>query len=157
MAGNLPVPWVIAAGGDGNPCWTTMHPDATEAHIRRLCQICGEPTDGTILMGVVGDAERRETNGPGCHPRCMALAIQFCPHFGRDADAVVAFRYDGPGPGYREPQYGWAEPDNPFYDNNAVDADATPMTRAEVRELARLDPLGLAHAADRQPRPMVAA
>lgn len=150
LGGMVAVPWVIAAtaGPDGEPVpdWTTFHPDSSRAHHQRLCQVCGLAMDGVIVLG--RGEQDRWTSGPGCHPRCMALAIAACPHFlSLDDAGVVAYRYDGPGVGYAIPAddvFRACEPENVYMSDNPVDESAVELTCAQVRDLARRDPLGVA-------------
>ncbi len=84
----LPVPWVV---GDD---WLDFQPDAPTAEAERLCQVCGERL-GRVMVLCRGHRPR-VTSGPGCHPRCAALAVRFCPHLVEmDASADVAYRYEG--------------------------------------------------------------
>lgn len=146
---NLPVPWVTRVRPGGDVEFTDFHEGADQAHIDRLCQICGLELGTVILLGVSGvHGGRPHTSGPGCHPRCMALAMSFCPHFGRrrnEPDRLVAYRYEGAGAGY---EVGSFDPDNDmlYGDENPIDSAAVPLTLAEVKELARRDPLGAATA-----------
>ena len=140
----LPVPWVLEADDDGGVAWTSLHDDAARAHHERLCQVCGLKLAVVILLG----DDNGRTNGPGCHPRCMALAVRFCPNFPAGESAVVAYRYEGPGVGYHIPAAVFRLSDdaeqNP-YETGVVPVSAAivnPMTRAEVKALACRDPLG---------------
>src|SRR4051812_13386857 len=81
----LPVPWATDLSHDRKTVyWTALTDDCERAHTERLCQVCGEELGATILLG---HASHRRTNGSGCHPRCMATSIQFCPHFPKGEDA----------------------------------------------------------------------
>jgi hypothetical protein len=150
LEGLLAVPWVIAATRDGDdsvvPDWTTFHPQAVQAHHNRLCQVCGMRMDGLVVLGRA-DTDRW-TSGPGCHPRCMALTLAACPHFlAAGEQDVVAYRYDGDGVGYdtsADDVIRASEPENVYMSDNPVDAGAVQLTRAQVRDLARRDPLGVA-------------
>lgn len=144
-SGLLPVPWV-AAVYDSRVGWTDFHADVNRAHTERLCQVCGLALGRTILLGA---ARPGETSGPGCHPRCMALALKHCPHFAYN-DEVAAYRYDGPGVGYVD-IFPWSWHGGVslglYTDNSEVSTYAVPLSKAEVRELAKRDPLGGAEAA----------
>jgi hypothetical protein len=138
---------VIAADDKGEPSWTIFHDESPDAHAERLCQVCGERLKGAIVLGRIAESDsvgEELTSGPGCHPRCMALALRFCPHF-REDDAVVAYLYTGPGSGYVI-RYS-PVPGDEFTDSNRISPDATPLSADQVRELAREDPLGLETAA----------
>ena len=137
----LPIPWIVALKEDGKPDWTTFHDQARQAHDRRLCQICGEELGQVVVLGRYGTEE--QCSGPGCHPRCFAVAAKFCPHFAKADDAVIAYRYEGVGLGYVwevEDEF-WRE-EGPYLDSNDLDPACVPLTRAEVRQLAKDDPLG---------------
>ena len=143
----LPVPWVIEIL-NGEPVWTTFHIKAGDAHEERLCQICGEALGQIILLGCednpIATADKRNTNGPGCHPRCMATAAKFCPHFETGEDAVIAFLYEGEGLGYLfDPDRSQWAAEGPYGEPHEVELQCTEMTRSEVRQLAITDPLGL--------------
>jgi hypothetical protein len=138
----LPVPWVIATDPGGGVAWVALHDHADQAHDGRLCQICGLIMDGVVLLGVTGD---RYTNGPGCHPRCMALALVSCPHFlGRAAEGEgCVYRYDGPGPGYLLEEEHHAGLQEIYELSNLIHPDAVAISVAEVRRLGACDPLGV--------------
>lgn len=138
MSGNLPVPWVAEVGPHGVG-WTTFHGDADRAHDERLCQVCGLQLGSIVLLGL---ARPGETSGPGCHPRCMALAVQHCPHLA--LDGVIAYQYTGPGPGYVDDiAFPWNSPYNGLYAENVnVSTYAVPLTAADVKALAKRDPMG---------------
>lgn len=147
----LPAPWV---GGDAvlENDWVDFRKDASRAHVERLCAVCGERMDGLIVLG---RQHHKDTNGPGCHPRCAAMAVKFCPHFEREfenvlpygpcdighADAIVAYVYDGPGVGYC---HRLTDTDGLYTNNLKIKANARPLDRAALRELASRDPLGIA-------------
>lgn len=82
------------------------------------------------------------TAGPGGHPRCILLAVQTCPHL-VELGGVVAWEYVGEGTGYvvtpedLEDGFGSGEP---------VAPGARPLTRDEVRDIAKQDPWGGAEA-----------
>ena len=157
----LPVPWVIeidSHNGEAEVAWTTFHDQSTRAHSERLCQVCGEALGRILVLGVSN--MRSETSGPGCHPRCAALAIRFCPHFAEIADdETIAYIYEGEGVGYlwpseRPPRGSRREPPDPIDEviasgeeepytlPNPVVAEARPLTRDEVKQLAKDNPLG---------------
>jgi len=57
-----------------------------ESYTKRLCAVCGEKLESDTLYGAVFDyypydPKLKYTNGPGCHPKCFAMALKFCPHF----------------------------------------------------------------------------
>ena len=131
----LPVPWVVEASHGEGVAWTVLHDDSQRAHTERLCQVCGLKLHQVVLLGTFDGY----VNGPGCHPRCLALALQFCPHFtgGHDTDQV-GWRYEGDGLGYIAPgAFG-----DVYAISNPVDPAGVAITRAEVKDLARRDPLG---------------
>lgn len=139
----LPVPWIAALQSTGAVEWTGFHRDADRAHHQRLCQICGQKLHRLIVLARA--FQEGETSGPGGHPRCMALAAQSCPHLLRHGgeDAVVAYLYDGPGLGYvSAPDWTPAEGETMYSDTNGVDSSSVPLTRGELKALARRDPLG---------------
>lgn len=147
------MPWVLRADVEGRVSWTVFHPDAHRAHGSRLCQVCGEKLGPTIILGAAEDSipSDRRTSGPGCHPRCMALSARFCPHLRRITDReIIAFAYRGGRLGYRLYDSGEEEPDptaaeimDAYMQSMKVEAGACPLTRAEVLEIARRDPLGV--------------
>lgn len=114
----LPVPWragenalrsqnfvderVLPDGGS---------PDRTTSY-EGLCEVCGDALGEVVLLGRIyfdGDVRfmtqeeraaqethplRGYVDGYGTHPRCMALALRFCPHFNEaaiDAEEPVAY------------------------------------------------------------------
>lgn len=131
--GVMPAPWI---GGDNvlSQDWYGFRPGASEAHRDRLCAVCGEEMRGTVVLG---NFQGHNTSGPGCHPRCAALAVARCPHF-EDLPDVVAFAYDGPGPGYIHENFREL-----YSEGHVVHPMAQPLCRDEVRRLASIDPLGL--------------
>lgn len=140
----LPVPWINATEVVATGDWLSFRPDCHRAHEERLCAFCGLPIVATMLLGRYGD-RGRETSGPGLHPRCMWMAARVCPHFtGRDGDrerddaTIVAWRYDGPGPGYAIDEF----EDEVYVNTIEVDPSCTPVTLGQVRAMARADPLG---------------
>lgn len=147
----LPVPWVLARAADGKVAWTVFHGQAHTAHPKRLCQVCGEELGTIVLLGLAEDTgnEGHRTSGPGCHPRCMALTLSFCPHF-RDlpANGTVAYAYTGPGTGYRafdgpdDPEPTPSQIEEVYTATVAIAPDALPMSACLVKELARRDPTG---------------
>jgi hypothetical protein len=136
----LPTLWVLDRIG-GETSWTAFHPTATDAHVDRLCSVCGERMGGTVVLCKFKDS-RWSTSGPGCHPRCAALAVKHCPHLQETPDGeTVAFRWDWNGNGYL-----WADPDvsEVYTDGDlVVEPDAVPMSREAVVKLARTRPLGI--------------
>jgi hypothetical protein len=146
----LPDLWVLDPSS-----WLTFEIEKSQrAFHERLCAVCGEPMGGYILLGAYQDPAHRETSGPGCHPRCMVMAVQFCPHFKNPPDdQVVCFRYDGGGDGtWPFKEYGpmmegdadWRDEEGPYSMGSVnVSAAATPVTRAELKRLAKSDPLGI--------------
>lgn len=132
---SLPVPWILEVSGSNEVRWTTFHDAWTLKDCGRLCQVCGLEMEGCILLG----CERPGmTSGSGCHPRCMALSLKWCPHL-VDRGVVVAYRYDGPGPGVYEPDPELSLAGLPEYE---VLTTAVPYTSTDVVELARRNPLG---------------
>lgn len=136
----LPVPW-INGGKTLTEDWLAFRADAIEAHDNRLCTVCGETMEGTIVLGRYG-TEGKFTSGPGGHPRCLLLAVSLCPHFAIQ-DNVVAYAYDGPTPGYRISSYVREDAEQPYVDIAAVKHNARPLTREALRELAKRSPLGV--------------
>lgn len=129
-AARLPVPWVIARIGR-TVTWTEFHEDV-DATARR-CQVCGLELGKVILLGRVGRG--KDTSGPGCHPRCFALALKFCPHFDEMGGKFVAYRYEGLGTGLVKEQHG----DGGM---RRVTSRARRVTREDVRALVLSDPMG---------------
>lgn len=127
-AARLPVPWVIARIGR-QVAWTEFH-EGVDADAR-LCQVCGLELGRVVLLGRVGRG--KNTSGPGCHPRCMALALKFCPHF-EDVGKHVAYSYEGPGTGLVREDDGVGV--------GRVTSRARRITRDEVKALAVSDPMG---------------
>lgn len=96
---NTPVPWI---GGDGpeKGAWSKVDPDrAQRADDHRLCIICGEALDDTVIFALmmgkpyehVSDAYTRIVYRQGSpsptfgHDKCILLACTFCPHLKRQA------------------------------------------------------------------------
>lgn len=152
----LPIPWVLACDEDGTVSWTVFHGQAHTAHHDRLCQVCGGELGDVVILGLAEiakagkeRAEEPRTSGPGCHPRCMALTLSFCPHF-RDLpeDETVAFAYRGSGLGYLvfdQPSEAEATPaqiEEVYTATVAIAPDAVPLKVSDVKDLARRDPMG---------------
>jgi hypothetical protein len=136
----LPVPWINGSHpyrGD----WVSFDKTRSEqAHRRRLCGVCGQPLEQVALLGRRSD---RITSGPGCHPRCMELTLATCPHFTDppaplDADAVVAWRVDGPRPGYLTA----GDQQKPYEGVQHVDDELPGLAAHDVQVLAGVDPWG---------------
>ena len=141
---DLPVPWVVEVDPKYGVQWTAFHDRCSEAHDERLCQVCGEKLGRVVVLGNAHDEGM--TSGPGCHPRCFALAMKFCPHFAKAesmANGRVAFLYEGSGLGYEDPA---AQVDCPYegvYEHpNPIVVEAVAIDADRVRELARTNPLG---------------
>lgn len=133
----LPEPWIV---GDD---WTVFHDEATgSAHRDRLCQVCGEQLGAVVVL--MRGHRRRETSGPGCHPRCAVLAARFCPHIVELGDVPIAYRYEGDGLGFDGVDRDTPLDEEPYSDELPVHPSAVAMTRAELRNLAKNDPLGTA-------------
>lgn len=103
----MPWPWINAK--DTLLAFRPSGEDRTiveEAYAGRLCAVCGEHIAAPYMVfgHYFSAADEDVTNGPGCHPRCLLLAMKFCPHFKRelakDADSVIAFWYRGTGLGF---------------------------------------------------------
>jgi hypothetical protein len=149
----LPVPWINAPKILDDRNWLLFRDDAVRAHTDRLCAVCGDPLGARILLGAFS-GDSRSTSGPGCHPRCMWMTVNVCPHFVRhgapDDDTVVAYLYEGPGVGYVNPyddgDEAWQaeewETEDMYAGSNPVDPSAVSVTFAELRALARRDPHG---------------
>lgn len=137
-ARTVPVPWVLADFGTGEPEWTVFHRGVRPSV--RLCQVCGLPLRWTIILGSVpSGGDTRLTSGPGCHPRCFALALRNCPHLDElPPESPVAFRYDGDGTGLGEVP--WVEDE--FISNVPLDPSAVPLARDESLRLAKTNPMG---------------
>lgn len=146
----LPVPWVAGTTVPGEIEWTTFHQHmARDAIQDKLCQVCGERLGWVKILGLMqrrfqaAQFGERNTSGPAMHPRCAAMAFQFCPHFPEGPEAVVGARYTGPGLGFKldawfkPPEYEGLMSGEPLIYRNAVN-----MTRAEVKVLAKDNPLG---------------
>lgn len=142
----LAVPWIIVVRNGGRADWTVFHPEAARAHHERLCQVCGEKLGRLIVL--LRGHHPRETTGPGCHPRCAALAVKTCPHVD-DLGENVAYLYEGDGLGYTCGGLSFEGDDGaePYTDENDVDPDAAELTREGVALLAKRDPMGVGHAA----------
>lgn len=132
----LPAPWI-----NGNHVltgdWLSFRPDADRAFDERLCSVCGEAMPGTVILLRYTDETAGITSGPGAHPRCAALACKHCPHMNHRADEETGgYAHDGDDAGF--------DPDSdPFASSTyTVDADARPVTVAQIRRLAASDPLG---------------
>lgn len=136
----LPVPWINGTcpyRGD----WVTF--DETRAVLardERLCAVCGQPLNRIALLGRGGDDS---TSGPGCHPRCMQLALTACPHFtdpvhAPPADPAVAWRVDGPHLGYRPAD----DREKPYDGFQRVDDGLPQLTARDVEILAGVDAWG---------------
>jgi hypothetical protein len=115
-----------------------------EAERDRLCFCCGEPLLELSLMGRHrASFEVWLTDGPAGHPRCMALAVEYCPHLRKqhrgDPDFVIAYAWRGKTIGYVETPTEMMMDGTP---RRIVRPGATEVTLAEVRELAERCPLG---------------
>ncbi len=77
LIARLPAPWVTGEKATTNE-WLSFGEAAPTAHYERLCAVCGERMDGTIVLGRSRET-RKMTSGPGMHPRCAVLAVKFCP------------------------------------------------------------------------------
>lgn len=119
-----------------------------EARDDLLCFCCGESLSLLQVMGrhrasyeVDGDVARL-TDGPGGHPRCMALATEHCPHLRAQLSAApereIAFVYSGPGLGYID----IPEEMSIGTPRLLVRPEAEPLTLVQLLELAESDPLG---------------
>lgn len=136
----LPVPWINGVHpfhGD----WVTFDEDrAVQAHEKRLCGVCGQPLDRIALLGRAGG---QSTIGPGCHPRCLQLALTACPHFTApanesDGDSAVAWRVDGPRPDHLP-----VADRRKAYESRQQVLDGLPaLTNRDVHALATIDPWG---------------
>lgn len=131
----LPVPWILGQNKHGEIRWTVFKDDWTVAAHGHLCQVCGEVLSSIKLLGI---EKPGMTSGSACHPRCMALALSLCPHL-IDASPLVAYRYDGPGPGFYVPDQELLLQGLPEYE---VMTTAVPYTASDVVELARQNPMG---------------
>jgi hypothetical protein len=136
----LPVPWINGPCVQAHNDWHGFRTDGIRAHDERLCVVCGDPLGQRILLGSMSGG--RVTAGPGGHPHCIRLAVSTCPHLvERDSpDATVAFEYVGDDVGYLVDDeeelalsYGQGE---------QISAEARPLTRAQVHEIAKADPWG---------------
>lgn len=139
----LPSPWINGHAPNDFGDWLVFPEERSEeAYHERACVVCGEHMDGAIVFGsaVVG---RRETAGPGGHPRCLWLAANSCPNLLDSEKTVVAWLYVGSGRGHTSlmADEGYGEP----YEDGLqeIDSSATPLTRSELRALAKADPLGI--------------
>jgi hypothetical protein len=152
----LPLPWINGAHPilNGRRGWVELNElRLKEAEKERLCFCCGEALNKTLVMGRHRASFPRDedepgspiiwlTDGPGGHPRCMALAAQYCPHLTRqhqgDPDFRIALAWAGEGPGYVRfdgPEEGGAR----LLCHVSVQA----LTLGQLRALASADPLGL--------------
>lgn len=134
----LPVPWINGTHpfhGD----WVTFDEErAAQAHRERLCAVCGQPLERIALLGCAGE---RSTLEPGCHPRCLQLALTACPHFTDPGhltagDPAVAWRVDEPG------QPPTADQGKPYQDRQRVHDGLPSLTDRDVQALATIDPWG---------------
>lgn len=138
----LPDLWILEDND-----WLTFQTDRSNAcYHERLCAVCGEGMDGSIIMPEFdrkhGRLGERCTSGPGCHPRCAALALKLCPHLQGAAEKdFVAFRYDGPSNGSYADGLDYMEP----YEGGTTQVDhaAVAITLGEVKRMAKENPLGL--------------
>ena len=143
---SLPDPWITEEG----EFLTFSSERCEEAYHLNLCQVCGESLCPPAIMLGTGNSEgARYSSGPAVHPRCALIALRHCPHFNRvrslegwsqprlpDLDEVVGWAWWGEGRGY---SLGLAEEESPFSDEIVVDSEATSVTVAEIRALARGD------------------
>lgn len=131
----LPVPWTNSTTYDFITCRNEMN----LIHEERICQTCGMPLVESCGLAPRTYSDMR-VNGGGLHPRCMALALQFCPHFPREEGAIVAYAYHGPGTIYE-----WDhEPDPDMFNMTLpIRQGAIGLTRDEVKAIAAVDPEGL--------------
>lgn len=135
----LPVPWINGTFPERHGDWLTFpHDRSVAAYARRLCVVCGENMSGAIVFGSAVDGDR-VTAGPGGHPRCLWLAANTCPNLLDPDKMIVAWLYVGGGRGHIT-----TDPESPYDDGHqSIDPIATPLTRDELRALARRDPLGV--------------
>jgi hypothetical protein len=133
----LPVPWINGPCIEKDGDWHSFREDAQKAHHERLCVVCGEPLGKVIALGAMhGD---KVTAGPGGHPRCIWLAANTCPHLveQHDDEATIAWVYKGPDVGYI-----CDDLDLDWGGGEEIDSSARPLKLAELKELARSNPLG---------------
>lgn len=135
-----PVPWINGAYPEQSNDWLAFPPERSfEAYFNRACVVCGERLDGAVVFGSATEG-RRETAGPGGHPRCLWLAANTCPNLMRKmADTPVAWLYFGEGRGHVTD-----DDEDPYSDGvQVIDEAAVPLTREQLRALAKRDPLGI--------------
>jgi hypothetical protein len=133
----LPAPWINGTEIEAQEDWHSFRPDAMRAHEERLCVVCGEPLNQSVILGVM-DIRRRETSGPGGHPRCIWVAVNSCPHLVELESDTVAWEYVDEGVGYDGPSH-----EDAYGSGERVDDSAHPLTRSQLKSLARTDPLGM--------------
>lgn len=134
----LPVPWLNAATTDrADTDWTAFRSGGLANAHTRGCMVCGLAIRGPVFLCAQDGG--KATSGYGCHARCAALAVRFCPNLQAIAEnGVVAWRYDGEGigvtllgaeePGRLELTYG---------DHDRVDESCVPLTRAGLLRAVR--------------------
>jgi hypothetical protein len=147
LPGLKPSPWINGDGPEKANDWLCFPADRSfSAYYHGACVVCGEPCEGAYVMGAYGgfwQDKGKETAGPGGHPRCLYLAVTTCPHLLEiDADKPVAYVYDGFRNSHTCRQAEVGE-DEPYSDGvQEVNQDAVPLTRDELKALARRDPDG---------------
>lgn len=77
----LVIPWVSVVLSDGTPSLGNLHGTrAARALMEKLCQICGEHLEDTIvLFASLSAFTRGQTSEPGMHPECAAYSAKACP------------------------------------------------------------------------------
>lgn len=144
-SGRRPLPWILGSAPIILDAWITFDMDrARRAHTKRLCFCCGLPLAALIVLGCYRPERKAETlmrsDGPGGHPRCLALALGSCPHLASAGHReTITYLYEGSGLGYSTDS---TDPTRPFDQPVRVDPEARPLTREALLALAVDDPEG---------------
>lgn len=134
--GHFPAPWINgdhAKSGD----FYSFRDDAMRAVTESLCCMCGTALRGVVAVGISVRERKPVSYGGWCHPKCLRLAVSLCPHYSdSEPETVVAHLHVGDGPG--------VEPDPEALSGAIPLAGTTPLTMAELRDLAVSNPWGVA-------------
>lgn len=135
-----PVPWINGSGPEECQDWLAFPAERSfEAYYDRACVVCGEVMEGYVVFGNAND--KKQTAGPGGHPRCMVLACTTCPNLMRaeSEGRVIAYLYTGVGKGHM-----CLDREEPYNDGlQRIHCRATPLTLDELKAIAKRDPMGL--------------
>jgi hypothetical protein len=143
----LPVPWISGLAPLILGAWASFDPHrASQAQEQRLCFCCGRRLERLVILGRYSSLPEKNmlSDGPGGHPRCLALAAGACPYLqlqqACDPNVAVAYVYEGPGLGYRPIPASKTLFSSPV----VVDPTAQALTYPQLTRLAHHDPLGTA-------------